>query len=209
MNPSEKFSQFKFFSEISTPDDLKKLEISDLKSVCRELRDYMLEVISQEGGHLGASLGVTEITVALHYIFKSPHDKIIWDVGHQAYIHKLLTGRKEEFSTIRKKGGLSGFPNIFESEHDAFGVGHSSTSVSSALGIATAHSLQAKDKTPKTIAVIGDGALTGGIAFEAINHTGDLKKDLLVVLNDNCMSIDPNVGALKNYLVRDSKLQVV
>ena len=201
-NFNETRSEYDFFSKISTPDDLKNMTGDELKMLCRELRDYTLEVISQKGGHLGASLGVTEITVALHYIFNTPHDKIVWDVGHQAYIHKLLTGRKKAFNTIRKKGGLSGFPNIFESDYDAFGVGHSSTSISAALGMSVANALKNNTPSSKTIAVIGDGAITGGIAFEAINHAGDLKKDLLVVLNDNCMSIDPNVGALKNYLVR-------
>jgi len=168
-------------------------EISD------ELRDYIVDVISEIGNsHFGASLGVVELTVALHYVFNTPDDKIVWDVGHQAYGHKILTGRRAQFPTNRLKDGISGFPKRSESEYDAFGTGHSSTSISAALGMAVAD--KNKKGNSQYIAVIGDGALTGGMAFEGLNHAGDADTDLLVVLNDNCMSIDPNVGALKEYL---------
>ncbi|MFK7954310.1 MAG: 1-deoxy-D-xylulose-5-phosphate synthase [Ekhidna sp.] len=184
---------------INSPDDLKKLEERQLAQVCQELRDYIIDVVSVYGGHFGASLGVTELTVALHYVFNTPNDQLIWDVGHQAYGHKILTGRREQFHTNRKYNGLSGFPKRSESEYDAFGVGHSSTSISAALGMAEA-SMQKNDSEKQHIAVIGDGAMTGGLAFEAMNHAGVSNSNLLIVLNDNCMSIDPNVGALKDYL---------
>jgi 1-deoxy-D-xylulose-5-phosphate synthase len=185
-------------AEINSPDDLKKLNPEQLVDVCDELRDYIIETVSIHGGHFGASLGVVEMTVALHYVFDTPKDLLVWDVGHQAYGHKILTGRRENFHTNRKYGGLSGFPKRSESEYDTFGVGHSSTSISAALGMAVSRDLSEEDK--QVVAVIGDGAMTAGLAFEAMNNAGALNSDLLVILNDNCMSIDPNVGALKEYL---------
>ncbi len=194
-----KISQGKLLSQINTPDDLKKLSQNQLTQVSDELREYIIDHVSIYGGHFGASLGVVELTVALHYVFNTPDDQLIWDVGHQAYGHKILTGRKEQFHTNRLYGGLSGFPKRSESEYDAFGVGHSSTSISAALGMAYG-SAQKGETQRQHIAVIGDGAMTGGMAFEAMNHAGDSNKNLLIILNDNCMSIDPNVGALKDYL---------
>lgn len=185
-------------ADINSPEDLKKLSPEQLQDVCDELRGFIIDIVSVYGGHFGASLGVVELTTALHYVYDSPKDKIIWDVGHQAYGHKILTGRRDRFHTNRKYQGISGFPKRTESEHDAFGVGHSSTSISAALGMAVANDLDGGDK--KVIAVIGDGAMTGGQAFEALNNVGAMKSDVLVVLNDNNMSIDPNVGALKEYL---------
>ena len=189
----------KLLSKIDSPDDLKKLEQNQLVQVCEDLREFIIDHVSIYGGHFGASLGVVELTVALHYVFNTPKDQLVWDVGHQAYGHKILTGRKDLFKTNRLYRGLSGFPKRSESPYDAFGVGHSSTSISAALGMAFA-SDQLKDHEKHHIAVIGDGALTGGMAFEAMNHAGDSNKNLLIILNDNCMSIDPNVGALKDYL---------
>ncbi|MFO7847744.1 MAG: 1-deoxy-D-xylulose-5-phosphate synthase [Balneolaceae bacterium] len=183
---------------IKSPDDLKKLKPEQLQDLCDELREFIIDMVSVHGGHFGASLGVIELTVALHYTYNTPEDKLIWDVGHQAYGHKILTGRRELFHTNRKYKGLSGFPKRTESEYDAFGVGHSSTSISAGLGMAIARDLDKSDK--KIVSVIGDGAMTGGMAFEAMNNAGALKSDMLVVLNDNNMSIDPNVGALKEYL---------
>ncbi len=184
---------------IDSPEDLRKLHPAQLPQVCNELRQYIIDVVSVYGGHFGASLGVVELTVALHYIYNTPDDQLIWDVGHQAYGHKILTGRKDLFHTNRIYKGLSGFPNRKESPYDAFGVGHSSTSISAALGMAVASGLE-NNKTRQHIAVIGDGALTAGLAFEGMNHTGATDSNLLIILNDNCMSIDPNVGALKEYL---------
>jgi 1-deoxy-D-xylulose-5-phosphate synthase len=183
---------------INTPDDLKKLSPEQLQDVCDELREFIIDLVSVHGGHFGASLGVIELTVALHYVYNTPHDKLIWDVGHQAYGHKILTGRREEFHTNRRYNGISGFPKRTESEYDAFGVGHSSTSISAGLGMAIARDLDKSGK--KIVSIIGDGAMTGGMAFEALNNAGALKTDMLVILNDNNMSIDPNVGALKEYL---------
>lgn len=185
--------------QITWPSDLRKLDRSELNRVAEELRQYIIDVVSVHGGHFGASLGVVELTVALHYVFNTPDDKLVWDVGHQAYGHKILTGRREQFYTNRQFGGLSGFPRIAESPYDTFGVGHSSTSLSAALGMAIADQALG-DTSRQHIAVIGDGALTGGMAFEAMNHAGVSKTNLLIILNDNCMSIDPNVGALKEYL---------
>ena len=191
-----------FLEQIEFPKDLReKFSIEDLPQVSNELRQYIVDVISEIGNsHFGASLGVVELTVALHYVFNTPEDQLVWDVGHQAYGHKILTGRREQFHTNRIKGGISGFPKRSESEYDAFGVGHSSTSISAALGMAVANRYKGL-KNRQHIAVIGDGAMTGGMAFEGLNH-GGFEKDanLLVILNDNCMSIDPNVGALKEYL---------
>jgi len=189
-------------SQIEFPKDLReKFNVDDLPQISTELRDYIVDVISEIGNsHFGASLGVVELTVALHYVFNTPDDQLVWDVGHQAYGHKILTGRRERFHTNRLKGGISGFPKRSESEYDTFGVGHSSTSISAALGMAVANRYKG-DLKKQQIAVIGDGAMTAGLAFEGMNHAG-FEKDanLLVILNDNCMSIDPNVGALKEYL---------
>ena len=189
----------KLLSEINNPDDLKKLSKDQLHLVCDELRQYIIDVVSVHGGHFAASLGVVELSVALHYIFNTPYDQLVWDVGHQAYGHKILTGRRDQFPTNRKYHGLSGFPNRSESKYDTFGVGHSSTSISAALGMAMA-SYYKGEKDRQHIAVIGDGAMTAGLAFEAMNHAGIANSNLIIVLNDNCMSIDPNVGALKEYL---------
>src|SRR6185436_15438955 len=184
---------------INFPEDLKKLSREKLHQVCDELRQYIIDVVSVHGGHFGASLGVVELTTALHYIFNTPYDQLVWDVGHQAYGHKILTGRKENFPTNRKYKGLSGFPKRSESEYDTFGVGHSSTSISAALGMAMASHYKGENDR-QHVAIIGDGAMTAGLAFEAMNHAGIEKSNVLIILNDNCMSIDPNVGALKEYL---------
>lgn len=185
--------------KIEIPSDLRKLPIEKLPQVCDELRQFIIDVVSVKGGHFGASLGVVEMTVALHYVFNTPHDQLVWDVGHQAYGHKILTGRRKIFHTNRIYKGISGFPKRSESEYDAFGVGHSSTSISAALGMAVASKYKG-DTQKQHIAVIGDGSMTAGLAFEALNHGGAENANLLVILNDNCMSIDPNVGALKEYL---------
>jgi 1-deoxy-D-xylulose-5-phosphate synthase len=183
---------------IHSPADLRCLELAALPTVCDELRDFLLTSVSSGGGHFSSNLGTVELTVALHYVFNTPRDRVVWDVGHQAYPHKVLTGRRERMSTIRQKDGLSGFPKRCESEYDTFGVGHSSTSISAALGMALAARQKGEDS--QAIAVIGDGAMTAGMAYEALNHAGDLDANLLVVLNDNEMSISPNVGALRKYL---------
>jgi 1-deoxy-D-xylulose-5-phosphate synthase len=203
---TKKLPEFEMFitpgpllARINKPDDVKKLDQAQLVQLCDELRHFIIDNVSVYGGHFGASLGVVELTVALHYVFNTPYDQLVWDVGHQAYGHKILTGRKERFHTNRLYGGISGFPKRSESVYDTFGVGHSSTSVSAALGMAAASKyLKLEDK--QHIAVIGDGALTGGIAFEGLNNAGVSDSNLLIILNDNCMSIDPNVGALKDYL---------
>ena len=184
---------------IQSPSDLRKLDNAQLVEISQQLRQFIIDHVSIYGGHFGASLGVVELTIALHYVFNTPKDLLVWDVGHQAYGHKILTGRKDVFHTNRHYNGISGFPKRSESEYDAFGVGHSSTSISAALGMAIA-SQSNGDKDRQHIAVIGDGAMTGGMAFEAMNHAGVSNSNLLIVLNDNCMSIDPNVGALKDYL---------
>jgi 1-deoxy-D-xylulose-5-phosphate synthase len=184
---------------INSPADLKALPRESLHQVCDELRQYIIDVVSVHGGHFAASLGVVELTVALHYIYNTPYDQLVWDVGHQAYGHKILTGRRDNFITNRKYKGLSGFPKRTESIYDTFGVGHSSTSISAALGMAMAAKYKGETGR-KSVAVIGDGSLTAGIAFEALNHAGVTDADMLIILNDNCMSIDPNVGALKEYL---------
>ena len=202
MPTNNKYQAGPFLEQIIVPEDLRsKFKIDDLPQVSDELRQYIVDVISEIGNsHFGASLGVVELTVALHYVFNTPDDQLVWDVGHQAYGHKILTGRRDRFHTNRLKGGISGFPKRSESEYDTFGVGHSSTSISAALGMAVASKYKG-DKNRQHIAVIGDGAMTAGLAFEGMNHAG-FEKDanLLVILNDNCMSIDPNVGALKEYL---------
>ena len=185
--------------QVKYPKDLRKFNKVDLKQLAKELRQELINVVSVTGGHLGAGLGVVELTIALHYVFDTPKDKLVWDVGHQAYPHKIITGRRDNIRTLRKGGGLSGFTKRLESEYDTFGAAHSSTSISSSLGMAVAKSLSKNSN--HVIAVIGDGAMTAGLAFEGLNHAG-FEKDanLLVILNDNCMSIDPNVGALKEYL---------
>jgi 1-deoxy-D-xylulose-5-phosphate synthase len=189
----------KLLSQINFPSDLKKFKEEDLQAICKELRQYIIDVVSVNGGHFAANLGVVELTVALHYVLNTPYDQLVWDVGHQAYGHKILTGRRNVFHTNRIYKGISGFPKRTESEYDTFGVGHSSTSISAALGMAVASHY--KGETDRQhVAVIGDGAMTAGMAFEALNHAGIENSNLLVILNDNCMSIDPNVGALKEYL---------
>ena len=197
MNP---YSAGPNLEKIEIPADLReKFKPEELEKVCDELRQYIIDVVSEKGGHFGASLGVIELTVALHYVFDTPHDNLVWDVGHQAYGHKILTGRREGFHTNRKFKGLSGFPKRSESEYDTFGVGHSSTSVSAALGMAVGSRLSGEEEK-HNVAIIGDGAMTAGISFEGLNHAGIEDSNMLVILNDNCMSIDPAVGALKEYL---------
>ena len=185
---------------INNPDDLKKLTVEELPELAEEVRERIVSTISKTGGHLASSLGAVDIAIAVHYVFNAPADKVIWDVGHQAYAHKLLTGRREAFATIRQLGGISGFPKISESIYDAFGTGHSSTSISAAAGTAVARDLKGDDY--KVIAIIGDGSLTAGLAFEGLNQAGHLKKDIIVILNDNEMSISQNVGALSSFLSR-------
>lgn len=187
-------------SQIKSPTELKQLDKTQLPQLAEELRDQIISTVANNGGHLGSSLGVVELTIALHRVFNSPEDKIIWDVGHQAYAHKLLTGRQDVFSSLRQLNGISGFPKCSESIHDVFGVGHSSTSISAALGMAAAAELRGVDS--KVVAVIGDGALTAGMAFEALNHAGHLKQKMVVILNDNEMSISANVGALASFMSR-------
>ena len=187
----------KFLKHINYPKDLKGLNLMDLRVLCDELREYLMDTISKIGGHLGASLGVVELTLALHYVFNTPDDKLLWDVGHQGYIHKILTGRRDALKTIRQKDGISGFLKRSESEYDVFGAGHATTSISAALGIAAARDFQKKNY--KVAAIIGDGSMTGGMAYEAMNNIGLLKKDIIVVLNDNKMSIAPNVWSIQNY----------
>lgn len=191
--------QHQLLDSIQFPSDLKKLAEQQLPQLCEELRQFIVDVVSTKGGHFGASLGVVELTVALHYVFNTPYDQLVWDVGHQAYGHKILTGRKDNFHTNRQYKGVSGFPKRSESEYDTFGVGHSSTSISGALGMALA-SMHKEQYDKQHIAVIGDGSMTAGMAFEGLNHAGIENSNLLIILNDNCMSIDPAVGALKEYL---------
>ena len=185
-------------SKIDSPADLRKLKKKDLISISDELRQFIIDIVSNNGGHLGASLGVVELTIAIHYVFNTPTDQLVWDVGHQAYGHKILTGRRDEFYSNRKYKGISGFPKRSESVYDTFGVGHASTSISAALGMSLASRNNYENK--QHIAVIGDGSMTAGLAFEGLNHAGTEESNLLVILNDNCMSIDPAVGALKEYL---------
>jgi 1-deoxy-D-xylulose-5-phosphate synthase len=193
-------TKYPLLRQIDSPADLRKLDEQQLLSLAQELRQYLIETVAAAGGHFGANLGTIEITVALHYIFNTPYDRLVWDVGHQAYPHKILTGRRERIKTIRKLGGLAPFPTRAESEYDTFGVGHSSTSISAALGMAQASKV--KNENRHCVAIIGDGAMTAGMAFEALNNAGDLGTDLLIILNDNEMSISPNVGALNKYLTR-------
>lgn len=190
----------RFLEKIKDPEDLKRLRLRDLPHLASELRKEIIETVAETGGHLAPNLGVVELTIALHYVFKAPTDRIIWDVGHQAYTHKLLTGRRENFRTLRQYGGISGFPKRSESPYDTLDTGHSSTSISAALGMTTALDLSGQEG--KVVAVIGDGSMTGGLAFEALNNAGHLRRDLIVVLNDNEMSISPNVGALSSFLSR-------
>ncbi|HKJ07602.1 MAG TPA: 1-deoxy-D-xylulose-5-phosphate synthase [Gammaproteobacteria bacterium] len=191
---------YPLLTRINTPADLRALTESDLESLAAELRAFLVDSVSRTGGHLAAGLGTIELTVALHYVFNTPDDRLVWDVGHQSYPHKILTGRRERMDSIRQRDGLAGFPKRTESPYDAFGVGHSSTSISAALGMAVAAARHGSDR--RVVAIIGDGAMTAGEAFEALNHAGDLGANLLVVLNDNEMSISPNVGALSSYLAR-------
>lgn len=189
---------FPLLNTINSPEDVKKLSEQQLEQLAQEIRQFMISVIAKTGGHLAPNLGVVELTLALHRVFSTPKDKLVFDVGHQAYVHKIITGRREQFPTLRQYGGLSGFPKRSESEHDAFGTGHSSTSISAALGMAVARDLQGEDYD--VVAVIGDGSMTGGMAFEGLNNAGDLHKRMIVVLNDNEMSISKNVGAMSEYL---------
>ena len=198
--PTNKVEMRRLLDSVMFPSDLRKLDVSDLKQFSSELRQFIIDEVCANPGHLGASLGVVELTVALHYIYNTPYDQLVWDVGHQAYGHKIITGRKDIFHTNRKLEGVSGFPKMSESIYDSFGVGHSSTSISAALGLATAAELKG-EKDRRVVAIIGDGSLTGGLAFEGLNNAGNQKNNLLVILNDNNMAIDPNVGALKDYLV--------
>jgi 1-deoxy-D-xylulose-5-phosphate synthase len=188
-------SESKFLQHIDTPKDLRKLDVSSLRTVCAEVREFLVDSVSKTGGHLGAGLGAVELTVAMHYVFNTPEDKLVWDTGHQAYPHKILTGRKNRLHTIRKLNGLSGFLRRDESEYDTFGAGHANTAISAALGIATARDFANKDF--KVVAIVGDGSLTGGMAYEGLNNAGVLRKDMIVVLSDNKMvslsSINPNL----------------
>lgn len=186
--------------QIDNPSQMKGLSIAELTELAKELREFVIQSVSKSGGHLSSGLGTVELTVALHHVFNTPEDRLIWDVGHQSYPHKILTGRRDQMASIRTKDGLSGFPRREESEYDTFGVGHSSTSISAALGMAIAAKQQNSDR--RVAAIIGDGALTAGMAFEALNHAGDLDANLLVILNDNDMSISPNVGGMSNYLAK-------
>ena len=193
----------KFLDHINSPSDLRKLNQNHLPQLAKELRKFIINIVATKEGHLGASLGVVELTIALHYVFDTPNDLLIWDVGHQAYGHKLLTGRKDNFHTNRQLNGISGFPKRSESVYDAFGVGHSSTSISAALGMAIASQLKGENK--HHIAVIGDASIASGMAFEGLNHAGVTDANLLVILNDNAIGIDPSVGALKQYLTNVKK----
>ena len=186
--------------QVETPEDIRVLDIKELESLASDIREYILDTISKTGGHLAAGLGTVELSIALHYVFNTPVDKIIWDIGHQCYPHKILTGRKNKLDSVRKYNGISGFLKIKESEYDVFGAGHSSTSISAALGMAIARDVQ--NKKHNIISIIGDGGMTAGMSYEAMCHAGYLKTDMLVILNDNEMSISPNVGALNKYLTR-------
>src|SRR6478735_8135924 len=192
--------RYPLLAKLDTTAALRQLADTDLPTVAQELRNYLVESVASSGGHFGAGLGVIELTVALHYLFDTPHDRLVWDVGHQCYPHKILTGRRDRITSVKKKDGLAPFPRREESEYDTFGVGHSSTSISAALGMAIA--AQRKGDSRKVVAVSGDGAATAGMAFEALNHGGDVEPDMLVVLNDNGMSISENVGAMSKMLAR-------
>ena len=195
-----KASQKNLLGRIDSPSDLRQLEQAQLPQLAQEIRDYLINTISATGGHLAPGLGAVELTLALHYVFDTPHDRLVWDIGHQAYPHKILTGRKDRLHTIRQRSGLSGFLSRTESEYDVFGAGHSSTSISAALGMAVASRLENQQR--EVVAIIGDGGLTAGLAMEALNNAGANDNDILVVLNDNEMSISRNVGAISNYLAR-------
>ena len=189
---------FPLLAQIDSPADLRELDESQLPELATEIRAFLLQSLSQTGGHLASGLGSVEITIALHYLYDTPNDRLVWDVGHQCYPHKILTGRRGQMASLRQRGGLSGFPKISESEYDHFGAGHSSTSISAALGMAIAASSQSIER--KAVAIIGDGGMTAGMAYEALNHGGAIDTDLLVILNENEMSISPNVGAMSKYL---------
>ena len=191
---------YKILDKVDTPQDLRKLDLSELPGLCDEIRDYIVRCCADNPGHLASSLGAVELIVGMHYVFDTPSDKLVFDVGHQAYAHKIITGRKEAFKGNRKKDGISGFPNRDESPYDAFGAGHASTSISAALGLAKA--AQVSGLKEKVVAMIGDGAMTGGLALEGLNNAGDSDTDILVVLNDNDMAIDGNRGALHSYLLK-------
>ena len=193
-------NRFAMLENINGPEDIRKFDNAQLEQLCAEIRQYIINCCSTNPGHLGSSLGAVELIVGLHYVFNTPADKIVFDVGHQAYAHKILTGRREAFLKNRMKGGLSGFPKRDESEYDAFGVGHSSTSISAALGLSVAAKMQGIDE--KVVALIGDGALTGGLALEGLNNVGASKSDILIILNDNNCSIDKNLGGIHNHLLR-------
>ncbi len=193
-------SEKKLLDKIKYPVDLRKINVEDLKQVSTELREELIDAVSTTGGHLGAGLGVVELTIALHYVFNTPNDKLVWDVGHQSYPHKIITGRRDSIRTLRKGGGLSGFTKRTESEYDPFGAAHSSTSISSTLGMAVAKSLS--NNSNHVVAVIGDGAMSAGMAYEAMNNAGAMKSKLIVILNDNDMSIARPVGAMSSYLAR-------
>src|SRR5499426_103003 len=200
MSLSQSPSKTPLLDKVNTPADLRKFDPSDLRQLADELRQEMIDAVAVTGGHLGAGLGVVELTVALHYVFQTPHDRLIWDVGHQSYPHKILTGRRDRIRTLRQGGGLSGFTKRAESEYDPFGAAHSSTSISAALGMAVARDFQGKNNN--VIAVIGDGAMSAGMAYEAMNNAGARNERLIVILNDNDMSIAPPVGAMSSYLSR-------
>ena len=190
----------KLIDQITSPEDIKQMDMATLKILAHEIRQRLVQVTSKNGGHLAPNLGVVELTLALHYVYNAPQDKIVWDVGHQAYVHKILTGRAQSIDTIRTYGGLSGFPKRSESEYDAFGTGHSSTSISAAVGFAVARDRRRENH--EVVAVIGDGAMTGGMSYEALNALGEMKSKMTIILNDNEMSIAPNVGGLAEYLNR-------
>ncbi|MDR0414661.1 MAG: 1-deoxy-D-xylulose-5-phosphate synthase [Prevotellaceae bacterium] len=198
--------KYSLLETVGFPADLKRLDKLQLPEICREVRDFIIDKVSENPGHFGASLGVVELTVALHYVYNTPYDKLVWDVGHQAYAHKILTGRRKLFANNRRYHGISGFPKMAESEYDAFGTGHSSTSISAALGLAVAAKMQGEQR--HVVAIIGDGSMTGGLAFEGLNNAGIEKSNLLVILNDNNMAIDPSVGALSEYLTKITTSQV-
>ena len=193
-------NRYRFLDRVDTPEDLKKLSPPELKGLCIDIRNFLIEAVSKTGGHLGAGLGAVELAVACHYVFNTPDDKLVWDVGHQAYPHKILTGRKGIFHTIRQYKGVSGFLRRAESEYDTFGAGHASTAISAALGMVAARELRGEDY--RVVAIVGDGAMTGGLAYEGMNNAGLMKKDLIVILNDNNMSIAPNVWAISNYFTQ-------
>jgi len=199
-----------YLNKVNSPEDIKKLNTKEMEELAEEIRQFLIESISKTGGHLASNLGVVELTLALHKVFDSPKDKLIWDVGHQSYVHKIITGRKDDFKTLRQLDGLSGFPKENESEHDIFDTGHSSTSISVGLGIACARDIKREDFN--VVSVIGDGSITGGMALEAINHLGYLNKKMIIILNDNEMSIDKNVGGMSRYLssiIRNAKANQV